>query len=98
MDLETWYLPLDKMALTLVHVRRKLPLYFQAPTVYVLIKHPLHAPLRRLDFMGRIAKWDTKLGSFDVRYRLRNAIKGQVLADFVAEFTPTIEAQLVCLV
>ena len=98
MDLETWCLPLDKMALTLMHVRRKLPLYFQAHTVYVLIEHPLHAPLRRLDFMGRIAKWDTKLGSFDVRYRLRNAIKGQVLADFVAEFTSTIEAQLVCLV
>lgn len=27
-------------------------------------------------------------GSFDIRYRLKNLVKGQVLADFVAEFTP----------
>ena len=39
--------------------------------------------------MGRIAKWGTRLGSFDVRYKLRNAIKGQVLVDFVVEFTPS---------
>lgn len=29
--------------------------------------------------------------SFDVRYKPRNAIKRQVLADFVVEFTPTVE-------
>lgn len=27
--------------------------------------------------MGRIAKWGTKLGSFDVRYKARNTIKGK---------------------
>ena len=27
--------------------------------------------------MGRIAKWGTKLGSFDVRYKTRNTIKGK---------------------
>ena len=29
----------------------------------------------------------TMLGAYDVRYMPRTAIKGQVLADFVAEFT-----------
>jgi len=43
--------------------------------------------LRRSDFIGRIAKWGTRLGIFDIRYKLQNSIKGQVLADFVAEFT-----------
>lgn len=38
--------------------------------------------------MGRIAKWGTRLRLFDVRYKLRNAIKGQVLVDFMAKFTP----------
>ena len=28
-------------------------------------------------------KWGTRLGSFDNRYRPRNLVKGQVLADFV---------------
>ena len=31
--------------------------------------------------------WDTKLGSFDIKYNPRNSVKGQVLTDFVAEFT-----------
>ena len=76
------------MALALVHAIRKLSHYFQDHTVYVLTKHFLQALLRRLDFIGRIAKWGTRLGSFDVRYRPRNAIKGQVLVDFIAELTP----------
>ena len=33
-----------------------------------------------------------RLESFDVRYKPQNAIKGQVLADFVAEFTPTMSS------
>ena len=32
-DLETRYLPLEKMALALLHATRKLPYYFQAHTV-----------------------------------------------------------------
>ena len=34
-------------------------------------------------------KWETRLGMFGIRYKPRNSIKGQVLADFVAEFTPS---------
>ncbi|XP_075645518.1 uncharacterized protein LOC142616581 [Castanea sativa] len=33
------------------------------------------------------AKWGTRLGSFDIKYKSRNSVKGQVLADFIAEFT-----------
>ena len=48
----------------------------------------------RSDFTRRIAKWGTRLGTFDIRYKLRNFIKGQVLADFVAEFTPALGASV----
>ena len=51
--------------------------------------------LKRSDFTGRIAKWGTRLGSFDIRYRPRNAVKGQVLADFVAEFSPKNDLEMV---
>ena len=95
-DAEIRYLPLEKLVLALVHVTRKLPHYFQAHTVYVLTEYPLQSLLKRFDFIGRIAKWGTRLGSFDIRYRLRSSIKGQVLADFVAEFSPKNEGEIVC--
>ena len=68
-DAETRYLPLEKLVLALVHATRKLPQYFQAHTVFVLTKYPLQSLLKRSDFTGRIAKWGTWLGSFDIRYR-----------------------------
>src|SRR3954468_11858876 len=37
--------------------------------------------------MGRIAKCAIELPPFDITYKLRRAIKSQVLADFVAEWT-----------
>lgn len=86
-DTETRYLPLDKMALAVVHAMRKLPHYFQAHKVWVLTEYPLQSLLRRSDFTGRIAKWEMRLGTFDIQYKPRNSIKGQVLADFVAKFT-----------
>lgn len=85
------------MALALVRSTRKLLHYFQAHTVYILTKHPLQALLRMSNFMERTAKWGTRLGSFNVKYRPRNAFKGQVLVDFGAKFTPLIDdAHRVC--
>ena len=43
--------------------------------------------LRKSDYTGRIAKWGTMLGAYDVNYMSQTAIKRQVLVDFVAEFT-----------
>ena len=51
--------------------------------------------LKRSDFTGRIAKWGTQLGSFDIWYRSRNAVKGKVLTDFVAEFSPKNDIKMV---
>ena len=93
---ETRYLPLEKLVLALVHATRKLPHYFQAHTVYVLTEYPLQSLLKRSDFTGRIAKWGTQLGSFDIRYRPRSSAKGQVLVDFVAEFSPKNEIEVIC--
>ena len=46
--------------------------------------------------MGRIAKWGTRLGSFDIQYRPRSSVKGQVLASFIAEFSLRREMEMVC--
>ena len=42
--------------------------------------------LRSADYIGRVAKWGTILGAVDIKYMPRTSIKGQVLADLVAEF------------
>ena len=83
---EMRYLPLEKAILAVVHATRKLPHYFQAHTVVVLTQLPLKSVLRSADYIGRIAKWCTILGAFNIKYIPRTSIKGQVLADLVAEF------------
>ena len=75
-DAETKYLPLEKLVLALVNATRKLPHYFQAHTVYVLIEYPLQSLLKRSDFTSRIAKWGTRFRSVDIRYRPRSSVKG----------------------
>ena len=80
------YLPLEKAILAVVHATRKLPHYFQAHTVVVLTQLPLKSVLRSADYTGRVAKWGTILGAFDIKYMPRTSIKGQVLADLVAKF------------
>uniref|UniRef100_A0A2N9H312 Uncharacterized protein n=1 Tax=Fagus sylvatica TaxID=28930 RepID=A0A2N9H312_FAGSY len=85
---ETRYLPLEKSALALFITAKKLPHYFQAHTIIVLTSLPLKALFRSSDFSGRISKWGAHLGAYDVHYKPRTSIKGQVLADFVAEFAP----------
>ena len=52
----------------------------------VLTQIPLQALLRKSDYTGRIAKWGTMLGAYDVKYMPRIARKGEILADFVVEF------------
>ena len=91
-EVEVRYLPLEKAILVVVLSTRKLPHYFQAHTVVVLTQLPLKAILRSADYTGRVAKWGTILGAFDIKYMPHTSIKGQVLVDLVAEFTePPVE-------
>ena len=85
-EAEVRYLPLKKAILAVVHATRKLPHYFQMHTVVVLTQLPLKSMLRSADYTGRVAEWGTILGAFDIKYMPRTSIKGQVLADLVAEF------------
>ena len=86
-EAEVRYLPLEKAILAVVLGTRKLPHYFQAHTVVVFTQLPLKTILRSANYTGRIAKWGIILGAFDIKYMPRTSIKGQVLADLMAEFT-----------
>ena len=51
--------------------------------------HPFKKSMNKLEAAGRLIQWAIELSEFDIRYQPRNAIKAQVLADFIAEFTPS---------
>lgn len=86
-DAETRYLQLEKLSLALISASRKLSHYFQTFTIVIMTKNPLKALFRKANFSGRISKWAVELGQYDIKYQPRVAIKAQVLADFIGEFT-----------
>ncbi|KAL0453792.1 UNVERIFIED_CONTAM: Retrovirus-related Pol polyprotein from transposon gypsy [Sesamum latifolium] len=84
---EKRYTPIEKLALALVITSRKLRPYFQSHKIVVLTNHPLGHIMTRPDASGRLVKWAVELGEYDVEYQKRAAVKAQVLADFVVEFS-----------
>ncbi|KAK1682323.1 hypothetical protein QYE76_043171 [Lolium multiflorum] len=73
---------------------RKLRHYFQEHPVTVVSKAPLSTILNNADATGRTAKWGIELSAFDISYKARTAVKSQVLADFVADWTEAPDANL----
>ena len=82
------YPMMDKLVFALVIAFRKLRHYFQAYVINVLTDHPLKKAMNKLEAAGRLIQWVIELSEFNVRYQPRSAIKAQVLADFITEFTP----------
>ncbi|KAL5543517.1 hypothetical protein UlMin_007301 [Ulmus minor] len=91
LDAETRYPEIEKLALALMVAARKLRPYFQAHTIIIPTKFPLKQVFQKPEASGRLAKWSIELGEFDIQFKPRTAIKGQALADFIAEFTYTPE-------
>jgi len=85
LDVETRYLKIEKVALAFMTSSRKLKAYFQAHQVMLLIDQPLRQILHKPDMSGWLLKWEIELGEYRLQYRLRPAIKGQALANFIAE-------------
>ena len=78
---------MEKLILALVTTARKLRPYFQAHTIEIPTKYPMKQVLHKPETSGRLMKWAIELSEFDIRYKPKTAIKGQVLADFFMEFT-----------
>lgn len=75
------------MALALITAVRKLRLYFQAHRIKVYIDCPIWQMLSKPEVSGRLRKWVVELSEFDITYMPKASVKGQAVADFIAEFT-----------
>ena len=55
--------------------------------VGVLTDKPLQRAMSNLEAAKQMALWAIELSEFDIQYRLHSAIKGQMVANFIVEFT-----------
>ena len=84
---EERYPKMEKLILALVITARIVRPYFQAHTIEIPTEYPMKQVLHKPETLGRLMKWAIELSEFDIRYKLKTVIKGQILADFVMEFT-----------
>ena len=78
---------MEKLAFAFIIAARKLKPYFQAHTIVVLTDQPLKRAMSSPEATGRMALRAIELSEFNVQYRPRTAVKGQIVADFIAEYT-----------
>ena len=88
-ETKTRYPQIQKLIYAVVLARRKLRHYFEAHPVTVVSSFPLGEIIQNREVSGRIAKWSVELMGETLTYAPRKAIKSQILADFVAEWTDT---------
>ncbi|KAA0050334.1 uncharacterized protein E6C27_scaffold88G00600 [Cucumis melo var. makuwa] len=80
------YSPIEKMCLALFFAIDKLRHYMQAFTIHLVAKSdPVKYILSRPVILGRLAKWAIILQQYDIVYIPQKAVKGQALADFLAD-------------
>ncbi|GJW75037.1 reverse transcriptase domain-containing protein [Tanacetum coccineum] len=79
---------MEKLARALVYAVRRLKRYFQTHPIKVITDSPIGQVLNNSGASGRLAKWAVELGAYGITYVPRVVVKGQVLADFLAD-TPT---------
>jgi hypothetical protein len=83
------YPQIQKLLYAVILTRRKLRHYFESHPVTVVPSFPLGEIIQSREASGRIAKWAVELMGETLSFAPRKAIKSQVLADFLAEWTDT---------
>ena len=63
--------------------------YFQAHEITVVARFLLQRILRNPEATSRIVEWALELSSFALKFERTSTIQSRVLAEFIAEWTPT---------
>jgi ribonuclease HI len=82
-----FYSELEKIAKAVIMATRKLRHYFEGQRIRVITNQPLSDLFANREASTRIIKWGTELSEYIVDFERRSAIKSQVLADFVMDWT-----------
>jgi hypothetical protein len=77
-----------KLLYAVLIASRKSCCYFQAHKILVVTSYPLKVMLHNPNATGNIAKWAAELAKFELDFLPCHAVKSQVLADFMADWTP----------
>ena len=86
-DAKTRYSRAERACLTLIYAAQQLRHYLLAHTVQLLTKsHPIHSLLRRPVLFGRLAQWLLQLSEFKIIVITPIAVRGQAIADLLANF------------
>jgi hypothetical protein len=78
---------MQKLVYAVLMTKHKLRHYFDAHPITVVSKYPLGELIQNPEAAGRFAKWALELMGQNISYAPRSAIKSQVLADFIVEWT-----------
>jgi ribonuclease HI len=92
-----FYSEMEKICYAVIMSAWKLRHYFKAHAVQLLTNQPLGDIFGNRDSSRRISKWAMELSEHVIDFEKRNAIKSQVLANFIAEWTEsgsTIEGEV----
>ncbi|GKV47484.1 hypothetical protein SLEP1_g54386 [Rubroshorea leprosula] len=80
------YSPIEKICLALIFSTKKLRHYMLAHVVHLISKaDPLKYIMSKPMLFSRLVKWALLLSEFEIIYVPQKAIKGQALADFLAD-------------
>jgi ribonuclease HI len=82
-----FYSELEKIAYAVIMAARKLRHYFEGHKIRVITNQPLSDLFANREASTRIIKWCAELSEYIVDFERRSAIKSQVLADFVVDWT-----------
>ncbi|GAA0165044.1 hypothetical protein LIER_20544 [Lithospermum erythrorhizon] len=86
------YLPIEKLCLTLIFAIKKLNHYFQAHTINMISKaNPIKYVISKPVLSDQLARWYLQLQQFKIVYVPHKAVKGHVLADFLADHLLLVE-------
>jgi hypothetical protein len=84
---KTRYMEVHKLLYVVLIASKKLCHYFQAHRISVVSSYTLRAVLHDTNATGNITKWAAELAEFELDFVSHHAIKKQVLADFIVDWT-----------
>ncbi|KAL0313707.1 UNVERIFIED_CONTAM: hypothetical protein Scaly_2908800 [Sesamum calycinum] len=92
---EVKYSPIKMLCLTLIFSIQKLKHYFQSHSIHLVSNaNPLKYVMAKPVLLDRLARWYLQLQQFEITYVPQKAVKGQVLADFLADHPMPVEWEL----